>query len=167
MGKVAAIVIILLGLALSVGLLFAEHKYSSKLFNQSMKSQVKINKAPKHVLYFIFKTFEWGLLVMTWGILMLTLYFNFNKFVSWKILSFCWTLSVTVELLRLLMRGCRPIFMSKSLSLSGCECTFGIASWYVSFVLLFWLMFYNDVLGKIDVIDVSFFFFFFQSKNKF
>jgi hypothetical protein len=85
---------------------------------------------------------------------MLTLYFEFNKLTSWKLVIAIWDLSFAVEFIRLLFAGSRPIFQNKTLAHNGCECTFGTPSWYTAFLIVFWVLFYNDVLKNREVIKV-------------
>ena len=145
----------ILGAGLTVGLLLAELQYKSTLFNSSQVMQIAITSKPKHFLFYMFKTFEWLLYILTWLGLMLTLYFEFNKVVAWKILTFCWMAAGATDLLKIMMMGCRPVFMSNTLAASNCECTFGTSSWYVTFVVLFWIMFYREIVKEIDVVKVS------------
>lgn len=99
------------------------------------------------------KVFEWVLLGLTWGALFLTLYFEFNKLNSWKILTFCWALAFTIDAMRIFLKTAKPIFFDNTLAASGCDCYFGAPSWYAGFVVLFWCMFYKDVLADRDFLQ--------------
>ena len=155
MGKGLGIGLMIFGLALSVGLLFLEIKHSTTLLKTSMNVQKKITKPPKHALYYVMKVFEWLLLGLTWGVLFFTLYFEFNKLNSWKLLTFSWALYECIEILRLYMKSPKPIFLDNTLAASGCECYFGTPSWYAGFVVLFWCIFYKDVLADRDFLEDS------------
>ena len=153
MAKGTAIGLLVFGLALSVGLCFLEWKHQSTLFTSSINAQKKITKPPKHPLFYIMKIFEWLILGLTWGVLFLTLYFEFNKLNSWKILTFTWMLAVSIDIIRILLKTAKPLFVSDSFAASNCECYFGAPSWYAGFVLLFWCMFYKDVLADRDFLE--------------
>jgi hypothetical protein len=155
MAKGTAIFVMILGLAISVGLLFVEWKMQAKVLSSSMKIQAKITKPPKHALYYVMKGFEWLLLGLTWGALFLTLYFEFNKLNSWKILTFCWLASDTSEVVRIWLKTAKPNYFSNTLAASGCECYFGVVSWYAAFTILFWCMFYKEVLADRDFLEDS------------
>lgn len=153
MGKGTAIGLMVFGLALSVGLLFVEWKMQTQVLTSSLKIQKKITKPPKHPLYYTFKIFEWFLLGLTWTVLFLVLYFEFNKLNSWKLLTFCWFVSDGTDVLRILLKTAKPNYLDNQLAASGCECYFGVVSWYAGFVVLFWCMFYKDVLADRDFLE--------------
>lgn len=155
MAKGAAIGLILFGTFMSVGLLFLEWKHQPTMLQSSMKIQQKLTKPPKHPLYYIFKIFEWLLLGLTWGILFLTLYFEFNKSNSWKLLLFSWALSFKIDGIRLFLKTAKPLFFDNTMAASNCECYFGAASWYAGFVVMFWVIFYKDVLADRDFLQDS------------
>ena len=155
MGKGIAVGLLIFGLALSAGLVLLEYKHHTVLLTTSMKLQKKITKPPKHTLYYVMKVFEWGLLGLTWGVLFLTLYFEFNKLSSWKILTFSWGLYESIEITRMFLRGPKPIFLDNTFASSGCECYFGTPSWYAGFVVMFWFMFYKDILSDRDFLEDS------------
>lgn len=152
MGKLGGIILCVLGFAIAAGLLFAEFNYKSVIFNTSQRLQLKITKAPKHFLFYLFKGFEKFIIYLTWIVLFATLYLEFNKLSAWKFLILTWVLCIMTNILRILFTGSRPQFMGNIFAKSGCECTFGTPSFYAGFVVLFWLMFYKDVLADREMV---------------
>jgi len=155
MGKRLWIGFLIFWIALSAGLSIIEVKLQTTLFKSSMDIQKKITKPPKHFLYYTMKVFEWLLLGLTWGFLFLTLYFEFEKRNSWKILTFCWALAFSIEAMRILLKTAKPNFFNNTMAASGCDCYFGAPSWYAGFVVLFWCMFYKDILADRDFLEDS------------
>ena len=156
MRKSLPLTLFLCGLCSLLILTICEIKFKANLFQSSVNIQKKITRPPPHGLYYIFKIFEWGMLILTWIALMLTLYLEFNKLTSWKIMLSIWTLALVIDFSKLLFKGTRPSFQNKTLSHNGCECSFGTPSWYTAFLLLFWVLFFENVLGPREFIKVLF-----------
>lgn len=156
MRKSLPIILLLSGLSIFLILTVCEVKFKANLFQSSVNIQKNITRPPPHFLYYLFKIFEWGILSLTWITLMITLYLEFNKLTSWKIMICIWMLSLTIECSRLFFTGTRPIFQNKTLALNGCECSFGNPSWYTAFVIVFWVLFFENVLGPREFIKVLF-----------
>lgn len=157
MKKSAPMILLISGVFLTLISIFLEVKFKNQLLHSSISIQRALTKTPPHGLHYFFKIFEWAILGFTWFTLMVTLYLEFNKLTSWKLLIAVWDLSLCIDFVRLLMTGSRPVFHNKILAHNGCDCTFGSPSWYTAFLLVFWVLFYQNVLKNREVIKVGFF----------
>jgi hypothetical protein len=155
MARSLPLTLFLTGCGLSLLFIILEVRFKANLFHSSVNMQKHITKTPPHGLHYFMKIFEWLILVLTWVTLMTTLYFEFNKLTSWKLVISVWVLSFVVDFVKLLFAGSRPIFQNSHLSHNGCECSFGTPSWYAGFLIVFWVLFYNDVIKNREVFKVS------------
>ena len=147
--------LLILGLAVAAGLSFAEWKWKTKLFDLSLQAQNKIAKPPKHVLFYLFKIFEWLALGLSWVAVFGTLYLEFDKINGWKLVLGSFFLGFSVIWVNVLLAGGRPLFFSNTLAACNCDCSFGGADFYTGFVLFVWVTFMADVIGDRDFIAVS------------
>jgi hypothetical protein len=155
MKKSLPLILFIAGCLTCILFLVIDTKFKANAFHSSVTIQKSLTRVKPHFLYYLMKTFEWVILVLTWVTLMLTLYLEFNKLTAWKLMVAVWDLSILIDFLRLILTGARPIFQNKTLAHNGCECTFGSPSWYTAFLLVFWVLFYNDVIKDRDFIKVT------------
>lgn len=157
MKKSVPLILFISGLITCLIFFIIEIKLKANVFHSSVTIQKSITRVKPSAVYYLMKIFEWSILSLTWLTLMTTLYLEFNKLTAWKLLLAVWDLSILTDFIRLIVTGARPIFQNKLLAYNGCECTFGTPSWYTSFLIVFWVLFYHDVLKDREVFKVYFF----------